>query len=45
MDELDRITCILIHATGKYKSDDSVKFFENIKAKYGKMIINLSDGL
>jgi hypothetical protein len=45
MAELDKIKCILIHVTGMYKSNISVKFFENIKAKNGKRIISLSDGL
>ena len=45
MAELDRIVCILIDVTGKYKSSISVKFFEDIKAKNGKRIISLRDGL
>ena len=42
MAELDRIVCILIDVTGKYKSSISVKFFEDIKAKNGKRIRNKS---
>jgi hypothetical protein len=44
--EVDQILCILMHVTGKLASSTGVEFLEQqFKAKKGKRIIYLSDGL
>jgi hypothetical protein len=44
--DVDKTKCILMHVTGKLASSTGVEFLEQqFKAKKGKRIIYLSDGL